>query len=126
MHAIMYLIKFGGSVITEKSNEKAVFKESLMSDIAKSLSAAGKQYLIVHGAGSFGHVLAKKFKLNHGFHEDIQRMGFSLTQTKVQELNMYVLRSLQKNGLPAVSIPPHASFTFDNHRVHDFKEDMYK
>jgi len=122
----MYLIKFGGSVITEKSNENAVFKESLMNDLAKSLSSAGKQYLIVHGAGSFGHVLAKKYQLNKGFHTRSQRIGFGLTQTKVQELNMYVLRSLQQQGLPAVSIPPHATFLFDNHQVHNFKKDVYE
>jgi len=55
---MMYLIKFGGSVITEKSNRDAVFKKSIMDKLAKSLASAGKEYIIVHGAGSFGHVLA--------------------------------------------------------------------
>ena len=40
---MMYLIKFGGSVITEKSNNNAIFKKSVMDKLAKSLASAGKE-----------------------------------------------------------------------------------
>ena len=125
MRSMMYLIKFGGSVITEKSNRNAVFKKSVMDKLAKSLASAGKEYIIVHGAGSFGHVLAKEHNLNNGFQSDKQRIGFSMTQTKVQQLNTFVLQSLQKQGLPTVSIPPHATISLNNHVENEFKKEIY-
>ena len=33
---------------------------------------------------------------------------------------------MQKQGLPAVSIPPHATFMFDNHQVHQFQGALYR
>jgi len=125
MSAIMFLIKFGGSVITEKSNTEPVFKQALMDKLAESLKKAEKEYIIVHGAGSFGHVLAQKYHLNDGFQKNEQRIGYAETQTLVQQLNMYMLQSLQRQGIPAVSIPPHATMVLDNHQNMLFQKEMY-
>ena len=57
----MFILKLGGSVITDKTKEKT-FKEKLMDDLALKIKKANKQLIIVHGAGSFGHILAKKYE----------------------------------------------------------------
>ena len=95
----MYILKFGGSVITEKSTEKCIFKNRVVDELVKSLALAGKKYIIVHGAGSFGHVIAKKYNLNKGFLSNKQQIGFALTQAKVQQLNTLFLQSLHNFGL---------------------------
>ena len=126
MSTVMFLVKFGGSVITEKSKTNPVFKQALMSKLAESLKKAEKEYIIVHGAGSFGHVLAKTYHLNDGFQQEEQRIGYAKTQTLVQQLNMYILRTIQQQGIPAVSIPPHATVFLDNHHCSLFQKEIYE
>ena len=120
----MYLIKLGGSVITEKSST-ATFRNKIMDDLACQLALSKKDFIIVHGAGSFGHVLAKKYELNTGFSNEDQRYGFSLTQGMVQTLNSHVLSSLQKHQLAAVSLPAHAMLTLHNHDLETFDMNLF-
>jgi len=110
----MFLIKLGGSVITDKARE-CCFRPETMDRLAAELKKAGKEVMLVHGAGSFGHILARKYKLSEGYKEDSQIFGFAHTQATVQKLNTLVLERLQEQGLPAISVPPHAMLTFDRH-----------
>ena len=110
----MFLIKLGGSVITDKAKE-CCFKQETMDRLAAELSKAKTEIILIHGAGSFGHILAKKYSLNDGFKRKIQLKGFALTQATVQRLNTLVLASLHHYNIPAVSIPPHAILSLSNH-----------
>ena len=115
----MYLIKLGGSVITEKSS-KATFRSNVMNDLSTQLARSKKDFIIVHGAGSFGHVLAKEYDLNAGYKNPEQKKGVVKTQRLVQQLNDYVLCSLHENGINAVSLPPHSFLTLNNHNLESF------
>mgnify|MGYP006273752377 CR=1 FL=1 len=121
----MYLIKLGGSVITEKSST-ATFRSEIMDELSSQIAKAGKECILVHGAGSFGHVLAKKYELNNGFSSEKQRYGFSLTQAMVQTLNSHVLSSLHHHKLPAVSLPAHSLLTLSNHQMEHIATDFFK
>jgi isopentenyl phosphate kinase len=112
----MIIIKLGGSVITDKTKE-CTFKTETMDKLARSIKKANKQTIIVHGAGSFGHILAKEYELNEGYKRLKQIKGFSLTHEKVQTLNLLVLKSLQEHDIPAVSISPHSSVKLNNHKL---------
>jgi isopentenyl phosphate kinase len=121
----MFLIKFGGSVITDKAKD-CCFKQEIMDRLAAELHHAKKEVILIHGAGSFGHILAKKYRLNDGFKQKNQLEGFALTQAAVQRLNNLVLASLQNHDLPAVSIPPHAVFSLSNHRLPAVKHSVFR
>jgi isopentenyl phosphate kinase len=112
----MFIIKLGGSVITDKTKE-CTFKQKTMDNLSSQIKKAGKESIIVHGAGSFGHVLAKKYDLNKGYTRLEQIKGFSVTHEKVQTLNSFVLKSLQKHDIPAVSISPHSTIKLNNHKL---------
>lgn len=112
----MYIIKLGGSVITDKAKEFC-FKKEIMDNLAKQIKKANKEIILVHGAGSFGHILAKRYNLNDGYKNSDQIKGFCFTQSMVQNLNSLVLKSLHKHGIPAVSIPPHAIIKLDDHNL---------
>jgi len=112
----MFIVKLGGSVITDKTKERT-FKPKVMDQLASEIKKSDKQMIIVHGAGSFGHILAKKYKLNEGYKNYDQVKGFSLTHEMVQNLNSLVLKSLQKNDIPAVSISPHSIVKLDDHKL---------
>ena len=63
------VIKFGGGLITNKSTmctpNYAVI-DSLVDVVANCLED-DLRVIVVHGAGSFGHLRAKHWKLNQGF-----------------------------------------------------------
>jgi isopentenyl phosphate kinase len=112
----MFIVKLGGSVITDKTKPNS-FKQKTMDRLAAELQKANKQLILVHGAGSFGHILAHQYRLNDGYKTANQRYGFSITLAQVQTLNSLVLKSLHDKNIDAVSIPPHAVLTLDNHQL---------
>ena len=120
----MYLIKLGGSVITEKSSN-ATFRTKVMNDLAAQLAQSKKDFILVHGAGSFGHILAKEYDLNSGLRTDKQLVGYAKTQALVQTLNTYVLSSLHDYGIAAVSLPPHAIMQLKDHHLKDFNMELF-
>ncbi len=112
----MILIKLGGSVITDKS-EYRKFDEEQTSRLCKEMASSGKNVMVVHGAGSFGHVIAKKYSLQKGLEDFSQIPAVVQVQYDVRELSQYVVKELMKAGLPAVSVPPGSCFVMDNGRL---------
>lgn len=121
----MFIIKLGGSVITDKSREN-FFKQEISDRLASEIKKADIKTILIHGAGSFGHILAKKYKLNQGFENKDQLYGFSLTHAKVQKLNSFILESLHENGISSVSIPPHSVLKLNNHKSLRFDHFIFK
>jgi len=112
----MNIIKIGGSIITDKTKENT-FNQKTMDNLSGQIKKSNKKTILIHGAGSFGHILAKKYDLNDGYNRYEQIKGFSLTHEKVQRLNSLVLESLQKYNLPVVSISPHSVVKLNNHKL---------
>lgn len=112
----MFIIKLGGSVITNKAKE-CYFKQDVVDRLAVEIKKANKQVILIHGAGSFGHIIAKQYRLNNGFKQKKQIKGFAITQAMVQHLNSLVISSLHNHDIPAVSIPPHAILSLSNHKL---------
>ena len=120
----MFIVKLGGSVITQKTQE-CCFRSEIMDGLAQQIQRTGKEMILVHGAGSFGHILAKQFSLNDGLQNENQRQGFSRTHACVQELNSLVLRSLHTHDIPAVSLPPHAITLLNNHILERMEYEVF-
>lgn len=62
--------------------------------------------IIVHGGGSFGHPVAKQYKINEGYTDSSQIMGFSKTHQAMTTLNKLVTDALTNLNIPAVAIQP--------------------
>lgn len=101
----MMLVKLGGSLITDKSRLKT-FRTDRMKVLAQELGMAGVDMILVHGAGSFGHILAKEHRLKDGYANETQIPGVSHVQRDVRTLNLLVMDSLIAEGLKPVSLPP--------------------
>ena len=121
----MIIIKLGGSVITNKSKLNSLNTDNI-NRLASEIKKANKKAIIIHGAGSFGHIHAKKYDLNNGFKDTKQIMGFAETHVNVQKLNTKVIELLQRNCIPAVSISPHSIMKLDNHKPIKFDYDIFK
>jgi isopentenyl phosphate kinase len=103
----MILVKLGGSVITDKTQYRK-FKRAATDRLAREIKSSGKRVIVVHGAGSFGHIEAKKYSLHRGHLDDSQIPGVAKVMLDVRDLNLKVMQSFDAADLPAASIAPGA------------------
>ena len=99
----LVVLKWGGGLITNKSNECSADLDVIasLSDVVNSLLAENYEVILVHGAGSFGHIKAKKFRLSDG---DIGLLGQKEAVAEVRndmlELNKLVMKDLHGDVYP--------------------------
>ncbi len=99
-------LKLGGSVITEKEKPRTP-NLSVIRFLAKEIADANvERLLIVHGGGSYGHPLAKRYKIREGYKKPSQIEGFSRTHQAMLELNRLVVDTLISHNIPAFSVSP--------------------
>ena len=109
----MILIKLGGSVITDKK-EYRKFNRETVSRLCSEIKDSGQEVIVVHGAGSFGHVLAKKYDLNAGFKSEEQIPAVAQVCYDVRELSLMIVKELNDAGIPSISVPPGSCFMMDD------------
>ena len=114
------ILKIGGSVITEKDSDipervKQDAIDRISQEIAafKSESEVKDSLILVHGAGSFGHPQAMKYRLNEAFNAE----GAYLTHVSVKKLNSIVLESLNHAGVRALPVHPLSSCLLENGKL---------
>ncbi len=114
------ILKIGGSVITEKgsiSRARDAEIDRISLEIATFMKDSDSRLILVHGAGSFGHPHAMKYRLNEGF--DAQ--GAYFTHVSVKLLNSKVAGSLNKAGVNALPVHPLSSCLLENGKLIDFQ-----
>ena len=103
----MNLVKWGGSLITDKAAAKPTPQRERIAALATALAAGGGAAVLVHGAGSFGHPLAKRFGLAQGSDgSPEQAAAVARTRQQVRTLNALVCEVLATAGLEPVPILP--------------------
>jgi len=112
----MLLVKLGGSVLTDKGRLRSP-RRTAIRRLARELAAARAPLLVVHGAGSYGHILARKHRLNEGGATRAKRGAAARVQADVKALDGLVVDALIAAGLAAVPIPPSAVLSLDDGRV---------
>src|SRR5437899_10908694 len=112
----MLLVKLGGSVVTEKTHLRTP-RPAAIRRLAGELASLREPLLIVHGAGSYGHILASRHRLSEGGSTPSRRLAAARGQADVRELDGLVVRALNRAGLAAVPIPPAAVLSVDAGRV---------
>jgi len=110
------VVKLGGSVITEKSRAFSV-RRGTLARIARELSGSREGLVVVHGGGSFGHPVAKRYGLAEGFRDRRQLRGLAETHMAMVRLNSEVVRAMISSGIPAVSVQPSACMTTRDGRI---------
>ncbi|MEE9115563.1 MAG: isopentenyl phosphate kinase [Thermoplasmata archaeon] len=118
----MYLVKLGGSVLTNKETfrsqkGKKVFYRDRTARLMSELGSTGEEFILVHGAGSFGHPLAKKYSLKDGYRKKSQIPIVARVQEDVRTLNLSIIRTMREKDIPAVSLPPSALVQFTKGRL---------
>ncbi|MDR0309532.1 MAG: isopentenyl phosphate kinase family protein [Candidatus Methanoplasma sp.] len=112
----MILIKLGGSVITDKTQYRT-FNRDVVSRLCKEIRDSGAGAIIVHGGGSFGHVVSKEYSLQNGLIDFRQIPAVARVQYDMRELNLMVINELLNAGMPAISVPPGSCFMMDDGKL---------
>jgi isopentenyl phosphate kinase len=119
----LIIVKFGGSVITTKTERKAINRRNLdliCNEIGIAFRESDKNLIIVHGGGSYGHPLAKRFGFRYsrqiGVKEDRGKTTnrnsgdvlkhYSKIKTTMEELNKKVVETLLLHETRAISFHP--------------------
>ncbi|MCX6703983.1 MAG: isopentenyl phosphate kinase, partial [Candidatus Woesebacteria bacterium] len=116
----LILIKLGGSVITNKKREFSVREANILRlgrEIKSALKSGKCKVIIGHGAGSFAHVPAYKYKTKEGLINRNSLYGMSVTEDAARKLNTIVIKNLLSLGLPVFSFSP-ASFLISDAQVY--------
>lgn len=101
-------MKLGGSVLTDKTRY-ATARPDVIARLAKELASAPGPLVIVHGAGSFGHVLAREHRLAEGDDGDMaRRRAFARLLADVRRLDAMLCDALLDAGVMALPIPTFA------------------
>lgn len=111
------VLKLGGSVITVKDKALTADKKAITRLAAEIERAKVESLLVVHGGGSFGHPVAKKYGIREGYRNPSQIVGFSETHQAMASLNKIILEALIRQGTPAVTLQPSAFITTDGGRI---------
>ncbi len=113
------VIKFGGGLITQKNNfcTPNISNIYTLAQAVKKCIASGIRVVIVHGAGSFGHLRSRRWRLKEGHLPGIefqpesdclsQDQAVSLVRQEMLTLNRIVCNALKDVGVAVKSHPPH-------------------
>ncbi|KAE8673272.1 WRKY DNA-binding protein 4, putative isoform 1 [Hibiscus syriacus] len=67
------------------------------------------RFVVVHGAGSFGHFQASKSGVHKGgLSQPLVKAGFVATRISVTTLNLEIVRALAREGIPSIGMSPYA------------------
>lgn len=115
------VLKLGGSVITLKEKPFTPNKEAIMRLAGEIKRANVEPLIVIHGGGSYGHPVAKKYRIKEGWRNSSQTIGFSKTHQAMVSLNKIVLDALIQEVIPAVTVQPSAFIVTDNGRIKHMK-----
>jgi isopentenyl phosphate kinase len=95
------ILKIGGSVLTDKKRLESPRMEAIQR-IAAEIAGHESGLILVHGAGSFGHIHAKNYRLVEKFSAE----GVLETHRSVVKLNDLMVESLRSAGSSPVPVHP--------------------
>ncbi|WP_099209869.1 isopentenyl phosphate kinase [Thermococcus henrietii] len=117
----MIIVKVGGSVFSDKKGKPENFRRDVVARIAREISEfyPEKNFIIVHGGGSFGHPYARRYSIRDGIPDDwktarFRMVGFSETHQAMLRANSAFIREFLQRGLPAFSVSTSSVFMTEN------------
>jgi isopentenyl phosphate kinase len=104
------IIKLGGSVITHKEKYRRLNRDAI-ENLCGVISSIKEPTILIHGAGSFGHLLALKYGLEAPGPIKGKEKEISKVMADVLSLDSIIVNELNGNGINAVAVPPHVVYT---------------
>jgi isopentenyl phosphate kinase len=111
----LFVIKLGGAAITDKAR-LSVIKRKTIASTARVL-ANHRDYLLVHGAGSFGHIPVNKYNLIGPITSQRQLIGYAKTKASLLKLESEVVSILSENHIPVAPVAASSCLMADRGRI---------
>jgi len=114
----MLLVKLGGSVLTVKG--EGHYREprpEAIHRLAAEMAPHAEGLAVIHGAGSYGHTLAKEHGLREGQVRPEQIPAATQVHRDVRILNGLVVEALLEVHIPAVAVSTSEVVRFEDGRV---------
>ena len=103
MQKRLVIVKLGGSALTDKNKIYTARKPAIHHAASQIARIADKrQVVLVHGAGSFGHIPVKKFGLSEGFKSTKQLRGLAHTKHKLLEWETLIDEISLRHKVPLI------------------------
>ncbi len=117
----LVVVKLGGSMITVK-DKPFTPNIQVIEEVSRQVSELLEEYLfiLVHGGGSYGHVVASEYRIAEGFFHPDQLIGLTKVKLRMNELTQLVLSSLASYNVPAVPVTPVSCLTCSSGRLEKF------
>jgi isopentenyl phosphate kinase len=121
----LVFLKLGGSLITDKASPQKA-KPEVIRRAAREIGAAldesrGLQLLLGHGSGSFGHPVARRYRIQEGLADTDNWWGYAQTAVVAAHLNRLVSDICLAEGIPVLPIQPSASSLCENGSLRDLE-----
>jgi isopentenyl phosphate kinase len=126
----VFIVKLGGSVVTYKNTKQIKIRRKLLQSIAQEIKTAlrsnkNTQIVLVHGAGSAGHILASQYDLKHGVKGEPNKLKAALKiRENNQKLNALIIKIFTEAGLPVVPIHTGSVISQTNGTIEDIHYEM--
>jgi len=126
----LIILKLGGSVITWKKERRKKINRKALERISFEIAGAKKKkdfsLIIIHGVGSFGHIIAKKFGLNEGYKNKAQIKAITELCCDLKELNLEVIKALKNTGLNAIPFQQSSAWKLHGKKLDNPNLDIIK
>lgn len=119
----LVIMKLGGSLVTYKNRWMPTINEDNLKRFAKEIAEAYHMkkeklnLILLHGAGSYGHVLATLYNALKENEYERKLLGFAEIQRLQNEFNSIVCAYLQNHNLPAFPVQASASAILENEKL---------
>lgn len=117
-------IKIGGSFLTDKNRSESL-NENNVRKIAEALKLAVQQqqvqFVLAHGAGAYGHIIAQKYNAQQGIHPRYQWKAFYQIRQDMIRMNLRFVQLCGEQNLFPITIQPSAIINAKNGNI----ESMY-
>lgn len=105
------IVKIGGSFITDKNKPESL-KEDRVRKVARELLEAVQSgqvsLLLTHGAGSYGHIVAKNYRAQQGSNPQFGWQAFYQIRQDMIKMNLRILQLCAEEGLFPITVQPSA------------------
>jgi isopentenyl phosphate kinase len=112
---LVKVLKIGGSVLTSKKGS-ARARHAEIKRVAEEIAEYSEELVFIHGAGSFGHSITKKY----GLPESLNLEGLRVTHQTVAKLNNLIVKALSEAGANPMPVHPFSCTLLRNGRIENF------
>lgn len=112
------ILKLGGGLLTEK-NKPLSIREDVVNRVVQQIIDAEEKLILIHGGGSFGHPLAKKYNISKGLNNSIPNQILGLTETHhaMNRFNSFMINLFLEKNYPVLSFQPSSIFLKDSESI---------